>query len=55
MKGSPEPQSTGLKEELRFCKAVVFTNAGQGDIHFHLKWIDAKKDQVWLQITVSTI
>jgi hypothetical protein len=51
---TPGPDSTALND-LRFCKVVAFTNAGQGDLHFILKWINAKKDQIWLEITVSTI
>jgi hypothetical protein len=51
---TPGPDSNALND-LRFCKAVAFTNAGQGDLHFILKWINAKKDQIWLEITVSTI
>jgi hypothetical protein len=50
-----DPKSLDPKEDLRFCKANVFTNAGQGDVHFVLKWTDAKKDTVWLQVTVSTL
>ena len=41
--------------DIRFCKAVAFTNAGQGDLYFILKWLNAKRDQIWLEITVSTI
>lgn len=41
--------------EMRFCKAAAFTNAGQGDLHFILKWLNAKEDQIWLEITVATI
>lgn len=49
------PRTDQLPVDIRFCKAVAFTNASQGDLHFILKWLNAKKDQFWLEITVSTI
>lgn len=49
------PRTDPSPVDIRFCKAVAFTNAGQGDLHFVLKWLNAKKDQVWLDITLSTI
>lgn len=49
------PQTNHVPIDVRFCKAVAFTNAGQGDLHFILKWLNARKDQIWLEITVSTI
>jgi hypothetical protein len=34
------------KIALMVCEASIFTNAGQHDIHFHMKWIDeAKKER----------
>jgi hypothetical protein len=49
------PRTNSATVEIRSCKAVAFTNAGQGDLHFILKWLNSKKDQIWLEITVSTI
>ena len=49
------PRTDSASIDIRFCQAVAFTNAGQGDLHFILKWLNAKKDQLWLEITVSTI
>lgn len=43
------------KIDLRFCKVHAFTNAGEGDMHFTLKWMNAEKSKIWLQVTVSTI
>jgi hypothetical protein len=39
----------------RYCEAHLFTNAGEGQVQFYLKWIDDKKDKVWLQLTGSSI
>ena len=53
--GAAASRPTADKVDTRFCKVRAFTNAGEGDIHFVLKWIDPAKTKVWLEITVSTI
>ncbi|MEH2517444.1 hypothetical protein V1279_003017 [Bradyrhizobium sp. AZCC 1610] len=50
---TPEPPVEA--DGQRFCQSHLFTNAGEGDVYFYLKWMDAKKEKVWLQLTVSTI
>ena len=49
-----QPEALDPNTTLRFCKSTVFTNAGQGDVHFNLTWIDATKTRLWLQVTVVT-
>lgn len=52
--GSPgalaDPQA-----DSRNCSAFVFTNAGKAILFFQLTWGDAKKDEVWLEITQSSL
>jgi len=40
--------------EMRFCQATVFTNAGSGQVHFVMKWVDPDKSRLWLETTVWT-
>ncbi|WP_322514713.1 hypothetical protein SR870_16980 [Rhodopseudomonas palustris] len=53
--GQPSsPKASDPTQESRLCKAVVFTSAGKGDLHFGLSWADPGKTELWLQVTVVT-
>lgn len=41
--------------ESRNCSAFVRTNAGRAILFFHLTWGSRKKDEVWLEITESSL
>lgn len=49
-----EPQSAYEKDptdDVRFCIADVFTNAGRGAVYFSLIWTDRNRNELSLQIT----
>lgn len=41
--------------EFRNCSAFVRTNAGRAILFFQLTWGSPKKDEVWLEITESSL
>lgn len=41
--------------EFRNCSAFVRTNAGRAILFFQLTWGSSKKDEVWLEITQSSL
>ncbi|RQH09471.1 hypothetical protein [Bradyrhizobium sp. RP6] len=47
---SGEPQA-----DARNCSAFVRTNAGKAILFFQLTWSSSKKDEVWLEITQSSL
>ncbi|MGY3472270.1 hypothetical protein [Bradyrhizobium ottawaense] len=50
------PATSGdLHAEFRNCSAFVRTNAGRAILFFQLTWGSPKKDEVWLEITESSL
>jgi hypothetical protein len=51
MANKDEPDYTPGKNQMLFCDAQVFTNAGEKNVQFNMRWVDeTKKDEVWLDV-----
>ena len=46
-----EPDYERGKQQMLFCDAQVFTNAGEKQVQFNMRWVDeTTKDEIWLDV-----